>query len=130
MADEFDIIDIIFAAAESANTGLVGYEGNSVTGEKDNHFVVETTGVESKECVNKAPVVNVNIFIRKYDDGLSNRPLMETSKRAIEKAIKENIIVPKGMYWKSKIVWSEPMGEYKAGFDCTNIRIEVITQLN
>lgn len=130
MADEFDIVDIIFAAAESANTGLVGYEGNSVTGEENNHFVVGTTGMESKDYVNKAPVVNVNIFIRKYDDGLPNRPLMETSKRAIEKAIKENIIVPEGMYWKSKIVWSEPMGEYKAGFDCTNIRIEVITQLN
>jgi len=29
---------------------------------------------------------------------------------------------PLGMYWKSRIVWSEPMGEAKDGFDCTNIR--------
>ena len=37
---------------------------------------------------------------------------------------------PLGMYWKSRIVWSESMGEAKDGFDCTNIRLEVITELD
>lgn len=130
MADEFDIIDMIFSAVESAGTNLKGYKGNSLTGEKEIHFVVGTTGLETKDFVNKAPVVNVNIFIKKFNNGMPNLNLMKSAKRAIEKSIKENIIVPKGMYWNSRIVWSEPMGEYKTGFDCTNIRIEVITELN
>lgn len=130
MADEFDIIDIIFAAVDSADTGLIGYKENSITGESNNHFTVGTTGLETKEAVNKAPVINVNIFIKKYDNGLPNLTLMKTAKRTIETALKENIIVPVGMYWNSKIVWSEPLGEAKEGFDCRNIRIEVITELN
>lgn len=130
MADGFDIVDIIFTAADAAGTGLIGYKGNSAIGEKNNHFTVRTTGVETKEVVNKAPVVNVNVFIRKYDNGMPNLSLMKTACRAIEKSLKDNIVVPSGMYWKSRIVWSEPMGEAKEGFDCTNIRVEVITELN
>lgn len=130
MADEFDIIDIIFSAVESAKTGLPSYKGNSPDAEINNHFVVGTTGLESKDFVNKAPVVNVNIFIKKYDNGMSNLSLMKSVKRSIEKSLKENIVKPKGMYFKSRIVWAEDMGEYKAGFDCKNIRIEVVTELN
>lgn len=130
MADGFDIIDIVFNATESANTGLIGYKDNSATGEKNNHYTVRTTGVETKAAVNKAPVVNINIFIRKHDNGMTNRQAMKEACRSIEKALKENIVVTKGMYWRSKIVWIEPMGEYKEKFDCTNIRLEVITELN
>ena len=130
MADGFDIVDIVFDATESANTGIIGYKDNSADGEKNNHYTVRTTGVNSKEYVNKAPVVNVNIYIRKHDNGMMNRSLMKSTCKALEKALKENIIIPEGMYWKSKVIWSEPMGEAKEGFDCMNIRLEVITELN
>lgn len=128
MADEFDIIDIVFAATEEANVGIPGYKDNSATGEKNNHYTVRGIGLETKEFVNKAPVVNVNIFIKKFDNGMSNRSLMKEVKRKLEASLK-SIIHPVGMYWKSRIVWSEPLSEAKAGFDCTNIRIEVITEL-
>lgn len=129
MADGFDIVDIVYAATESAKTGLIGYKDGSATGETNNHYTVRATGVEIKSAVNKAPVVNVNVFVKKYDNGMSNRQVMKTVCRALAKAINENIVIPKGMYWKSRIVWSEPMGEAKQGFDCMNIRLEVITEL-
>lgn len=129
MADEFDIIDLVFAAAEKANTGLIGYKDNSATGEKNNHYTVRTTGMETKDFVNKAPVVNVNIFIKKFDNGMTNRSVMKEAKRKLIISFK-SITHPIGMYFKAKVVWSEPLGEAKEGFDCTNIRLEVITELN
>lgn len=129
MADEFDIIDLVFAAAEKANTGLIGYKDNSATGEMNNHYTVRTTGMETKDFVNKAPVVNVNVFIKKFDNGMTNRAAMREAKRELTTSFK-SISHPNGMYFKAKVVWAEPLGEAKTGFDCTNIRIEVITELN
>lgn len=131
MADSFDIIDIVFDAVERANTGLIGYKDRSVKGEGRNHYTVSTTGVETKVAVNKAPVVNINVFVKTNDKtDMMNRQLMKSTCRAIEKSLKENIVIPKGMYFKCRIVWSSPLGEAKEGFDCTNIKLEVITQLN
>lgn len=130
MADEFDIIDMVFAAVESADTGIIAYKDSAATGEKSNHITVRTTGMETTDYINKAPVVNVNIFIKRYNNGMTDRQTMKTIKRKIAKAIEENISIPVGMYWKSRIVWSEPLGEVKEGFECTNIRVEVITELN
>lgn len=129
MADEFDIIDLVFTAAEKANTGLIGYKDNSTIGEKNNHYTVRTTGIETKDFVNKAPVVNVNIFIKKFDNGMTNRSAMRDAKRKLITSFK-SISHPIGMYFKARVVWSEPLGEAKAGFECTNIRLEVITELN
>lgn len=129
MADEFDIVDLVFAAAEKANTGLIGYKDNSATGEKNNHYTVRTTGMGTKDFVNKAPVVNVNIFIKKYDNGMTNRSAMRDAKRKLITSFK-SISHPVGMYFNAKVVWAEPLGEAKEGFDCTNIRLEVITELN
>lgn len=128
MTDEFDIIDIVFAATEEANTGIVGYKDNSATGEANNHYTVRGLGMERNSVVNKAPAVNVNIFIKKNENGMNDRPLMKEIKRKLEASL-ENITHPVGMYWKSRIVWSESLGEAKTGFDCTNIRLEVITEL-
>lgn len=129
MADGFDIIDIVFEAVKIASTGLELYKNNSATGEKNDHITVCTTGVESKSYVNKAPVVNVSVFIRKHDNGMMRNNEMKSAVRKLHKSLK-TITVPVGMYWKSKIVWTEPMGEAKDGFDCMNIRLEVITELN
>ncbi|MDR2968591.1 MAG: hypothetical protein LBV32_03180 [Tannerellaceae bacterium] len=130
MADEFDIIDLVFAAVESADTGLVLYKDYSATGEKNDHITVRTTGMETKEYVNKASVVNVNVFIRRRDNnGMAYRDVMRNAKRKLITSFK-SISHPAGMYFRAKVVWAEPMGEAKAGFDCTNIRLEVITELN
>lgn len=130
MADEFDIIDLVFAAAEKANTGLIGYKDRSVIAETRNHYTVRTTGMETKDFVNKASVVNVNVFI-KYNDKtkMPDRLAMRDAKRKLTTSF-ESISHPIGMYFKAKVVWAKPLGEAKSGFDCSNIRLEVITQLN
>lgn len=130
MADRFDIIDIIFNAVEKANTGIIGYKSNAADGESRDHFTVRDNGLESKTFINKVPVVNVNVFIQKFDNGMENMNAMKIACRAIEKSLKSQMIIPEGMYFKAKIVWSLPLGETKKGFDCTNIRLQIITQKN
>ena len=80
------------------------------------------------EVVNKGSV-NINVFVKKQKNGMPDRQLMKGVTRKVKSALR-NIRPPFGMYWKSRIVWSEPMGEAKDGFDCTNIRLEVITELD
>lgn len=131
MADGFDIVDIVYEAVELANTGLELYSDSSADGETKDHITIRTTGVEGKAYVNKAPVVNVNIFIRKYDNGMMRRQDMKAATRKVKKSLSDIMkLIPIGMYWKSKVVWTEPMGEAKEGFDCMNIRLEVITEID
>ena len=40
MADEFDIIDYVYDAVVAANTGLTVYKDRSITGEANNHIVI------------------------------------------------------------------------------------------
>ena len=130
MANQFDIVDIVFEAVESANSGLTVYKNNSLTGEKNNHITVAIPPLKHQEYVNIAPFLNVNIFIKRKDNGMSDYSLMKSITQTIEKALKEKIIVPIGMYFNFRIIWSQPLGEAKEGFDCTNIRLEIITQKN
>ena len=129
MADGFDIVDIVYDAVESAETGLELYKDSSADGETQNHITIRTTGVEGKTYINKAPVVNVNVFIQKYNNGMMRRADMKSIVRKVKASLRKvKDHVPVGMYWQSKIVWTEPMGEAKEGFDCINIRLEVITE--
>ncbi|GHV48052.1 hypothetical protein FACS1894181_02860 [Bacteroidia bacterium] len=125
--DMFGIIDYVFKAVESAGTGFKVYKDNSVTGETSNHITVRTTGVSYQDYVNKAPAVNVNIFVKRNSNGTTQRGVMKDISRKVIESL-ENIHTPVGLYWKSRIAWIEPMGEAKEGFDCTNIRLEVITE--
>lgn len=129
MADEFDVVDVVFEAVKAADTGLILYKDSSDTGERRAHITVRSLIVNEKDYVNKANV-NVNVFIPKIDrSGMMNRPDMMSVVRNVKRALRK-ILHPYGMYWKSRIVWSEPMGEAKEGFDCTNIRLEVVTELD
>lgn len=130
MADSFDIVDIIYTAVAAAVSGFMIDKDNSKTGQKGNHIVINTTGINSKDYVNKAPAVNVNVFITKSSNGMPNRQLMKATVRLIENAVRENLSPPTGMYLDTKIAWTIPLYEAKDGFDCMNIRLEVITELN
>lgn len=126
MADEFDIVDIVFDAVDRSGTGFVLYKDSSATEETANHITVRALTLNNLDVVGKAPV-NVNLFVKKKKNGMSDRQTMKTAKRKVVAAL-ENILSPFGMYWKSRIVWSESLGEAKGGFDCMNIRLEVITE--
>lgn len=128
MADEFDIVDIVYEAIEPAVTGFILYKGNSVDKEKKNHLTIRMLGLNEHEVINKG-IVNINIFVQKEDRGMPARALMKSVVRSVKSALRK-IHPPVGMYWKSRIVWSEPLGEAKEGFDCTNIRFEVKTEID
>lgn len=128
MADEFDIIDIVFDGVKNANTGLVLYKDRSEINETEDHIVVSTTGIVELNYVNIAPVVNINVFIKyNYKTKMPNRQKMKDVVRKLKASIKA-IIPPVGMYWYRKDLRSQSFGEAKEGFDCTNIKLEIITE--
>lgn len=128
MADEFDVLDIVTAAVESAGTGLIVYQGNSVDGEKQEHIVVNCLPFSELDYVGKINV-NVNIFTPQYKDGLPDLERQKEVKRKVRSALSD-LPHPVGMYLDSKVLWSERLYEVKENFDCVNIRIEIITEKN
>ena len=128
MADQFDILDIVYDAVEPASTGFILYKDRSADGETKNHITVRMLPLNETDVVNKG-LVNVNVFVKNQAKGMPDRQLMKGTVRNIKSALR-NIKPPFGMYWKSRIVWSECLGEAKEGFDCTNIRFEVITEID
>lgn len=126
MADQFDIVDIVYDTVEPAVTGFVLYKDCSGDGETKNHITIRMLALSETDVVNKG-TVNINVFVKKQKNGMPDRQLMKGVVRDIKSALRQ-IKPPFGMYWKSRIVWSESLGEAKEGFDCTNIRFEVITE--
>lgn len=125
MADEFDILDLVTAAVESAGTGLVIYQGYSIKNEEREHIVVNYLPFGELDYVGKVNV-NVNIFTKDLDDSPDmNR--QKDFKRRVRAAL-SCIPHPIGMYWSSRVLWSERLHEVKVGFDCVNIRLEIITE--
>ena len=128
MADQFDIVDIVYDAVEPVSTSFILYKDRSGDGETKNHITIRMLTLNETEVVNKG-IANINVFVKQPHNGMPSRQLMKESTRKIKSALRE-IKPPFGMYWKSRIVWSEPLGEAKEGFDCTNIRFEVITEID
>ena len=128
MADQFDIVDIVYDAVESVSTSFILYKDRSGDGETKHHITIRMLTLNETEVVNKG-IANINVFVKQQHNGMPSRQLMKESTRKIKSALRE-IKPPFGMYWKSRIVWSEPLGEAKEGFDCTNIRFEVITEID
>ncbi|MCI6569636.1 MAG: hypothetical protein MSA60_00560 [Parabacteroides merdae] len=128
MADQFDIVDIVYDAVEPVSTSFILYKDRSGDGETKNHITIRMLTLNETEVVNKG-IANINVFVKQQHNGMPSRQLMKESTRKIKSALRE-IKPPFGMYWKSRIVWSEPLGEAKEGFDCTNIRFEVITEID
>lgn len=128
MADQFDIVDIVYDAVEPVSTSFILYKDRSGDGETKNHITIRMLTLNETEVVNKG-IANINVFVKQQHNGMPSRQLMKESTRKIKSALRE-IKPPFGMYWKPRIVWSEPLGEAKEGFDCTNIRFEVITEID
>ena len=125
MADQFDIV---YDAVEPVSTSFILYKDRSGDGETKNHITIRMLTLNETEVVNKG-IANINVFVKQQHNGMPSRQLMKESTRKIKSALRE-IKPPFGMYGKSRIVWSEPLGEAKEGFDCTNIRFEVITEID
>lgn len=126
MADQFDIVDIVYDTVEPVGVSFTVYKDCSGDGETKNHITIRMLALSETDVVNKG-TVSINVFVKKQKNGMPDRQLMKGVVRDIKSALRQ-IKPPFGMYWKSRIVWSESLGEAKEGFDCTNIRFEVITE--
>ena len=126
MADEFDIEDLIYDAVERANVGMAIYKDNSLTGEENDHIVINCLQLHNLDFVNKAPVY-INIFIKNHANGMPNRKKIKEVKRAVERALKD-IVKPVGMYFSLEVKFSETLKDAKEGFNCKTINVEVITE--
>lgn len=56
MADQFDIVDIVYDAVEPASTGFILYKDRSADGETKNHITVRMLPLNETEVVNKGVV--------------------------------------------------------------------------
>lgn len=126
MADEFDIIDYVYDAVVAANTGLTVYKDRSITGEANNHIVINHLNLnegddEVTDFVSLLPV-NVNVFIKLNQNGMIDRAAMKMAVRSIRISIK-NISTINGQYRHAHIEWTGRIENLKDGFDCMNIRI-------
>ena len=128
MADQFDIVDIVYGTVESVGEGFILYKYCSGDGETKNHITIRMLTLNETDVIHKG-AVNINVFVKKQTNGMLSRQLMKGAIRDI-KSVLRKIKPPFGMYWKSRIAWSESLGEAKEGFDCTNIRFEVITEID
>lgn len=125
--DEFDVIDFVYDAVETADTGVMIYKDKSdsdVTGE---HIVVNNTSFNELDFIGKTPV-NVNIFVPLLENGMHRRRRMKELKRAVRKSL-DSINSNDGNCREIEILWSVPMPDLKEGFQCLNIRLDVITDL-
>lgn len=125
--DEFDVIDFVYDAVEAAGTGVTIYKDKSDSGVTNEHIVVNNTSFNELEFIGKTPV-NVNIFIPLLENGMYRRQRMKELKRAIRKSL-NYINSNDGNCREVEILWSVPMPDLKEGFQCLNIRLDVITDL-
>lgn len=130
MADEFDIIDYVYEAVDGANTGMTIYKDNSITGETNNHIVINHLNINSNddETIDFIAVlpVNVNVFVKLNPNGMVNRTAMKAAVRAIRASLK-NISTTDGQYRHAHIAWEGRIESAKDGFDCMNIRLDFET---
>lgn len=63
MADQFDIVDIVYDAVEPVSTGFILYKDCSGDGETKNHITIRMLTLNETDVVNKGSV-NINVFVK------------------------------------------------------------------
>ena len=124
--DEFEIIDMVYTHVAAANVGIAIFKDRSLTGVKVGHIVVSGMEYHEFDWRNVLPV-NVNIFIKQYENGMINR----TAMRAAKNKVREELLKIKpmnGEYRSIELSGSTRITGAKEGFDCTNIKVIIYTQ--
>lgn len=122
--DEFDAIDIVYNAVNTANTGVVIYKDKSEAGVQSEHIVINHLQLNELDFINNVPV-NINIFIPLESNGMNSRQRMKEVKRKVRASL-NSINSNDGVCKEVEVLWSVPMPDLKEGFACTNIRLEIL----
>lgn len=86
MADEFDMVDIVYGAVAPVAGDIPVYKGPSLTGETKDHITIRTLALHEQTAVNKGQV-NVNVFIRHQEKDIPNRARMKSLVRSLRKCL-------------------------------------------
>ena len=78
MADQFDIVDIVYDAVEPVSTSFILYKDRSGDGETKNHITIRMLTLNETEVVNKG-IANINVFVKQQHNGMPSRQLMKES---------------------------------------------------
>lgn len=124
--DEFDIIDTVYNHVANANIGMPIFKDRSSTGVKENHVVISGLEYHELDWLNVLPV-NVNIFIKLYENGMTNRNAMKIAKLKVRKELLK-ITHENGEFKSIELSGSARITGAKDGFDCTNIKVIINTQ--
>ena len=122
--DEFDAVDIVYNAVAAAGTDVVIYKDKSEAGVTSEHIVINHLQLNELDFINKVPV-NINIFVPLNDNGMNQRQRMKELKRKVRKSL-DSINSSDGVCKEVTVLWSVPMPDFKEGFACTNIRLEIL----
>lgn len=126
--DEFDVIDFVYDAVEAAGTGVTIYKDKSDAGVTGEHIVINYTSSNELQFIAKTPV-NVNIFVPLRENGMYRRQRMKELKRAVRRSL-DSINSNDGNCREIEVLSSELMPDLKEGFQCLNIRLDVLTDLD
>lgn len=69
MADQFDIVDIVYDTVEPVGAGFTLYKDCSGDGETKNHITIRMLALSETDVVNKG-AVNINVFVKKQTNGM------------------------------------------------------------
>lgn len=123
--DEYDVIDFVYDAVAASIPNVLVVKDKSESGMRVEHVVINNiTHVES-DFTGKTPV-NINIFVPLNPNGMINRQRMKELRRTVRRSI-DAINSNDGNCRQVEVLWAEKMPELKEGFDCVNIRINVLT---
>lgn len=125
--DEYDVIDFVFEAVNASGTGFPVYKDKSPAGESGNHIVLNSLPWNRSDDFINSGYVNVNIFVKLFENGMINRQIMKTATRLIEPALKSISNDNNGKYRECEVIWGESIPELKEGFDCKNFRVLIKT---
>ncbi|WP_315084941.1 hypothetical protein [Bacteroides heparinolyticus] len=123
--DEYDVIDFIYDAVSVSIPGVLVVKDRSESGVKVEHVVINNITYVESDFTGKTPV-NVNIFVPLNPNGTIKRQRMKELRRTVRKSI-DAINSNDGNCRQVEVLWVEKMPELKEGFDCVNIRINVLT---
>ena len=123
--DEYDVIDFIYDAVSVSIPGVLVVKDRSESGVKVEHVVINNITYVESDFTGKTPV-NINIFVPLNPNGMTKRQRMKELRRAVRRSI-NTINSNDGNCREVEVLWVTRMPELKEGFDCVNIRIDILT---
>lgn len=123
--DEYDVVDFIYEAVAAAVTDVLIIKDKTDAGVSVEHIVINNVTHVESDFTSKTPV-NVNIFVPLVTGGMVKRQRMKELRRAVRKSIGA-INSDDGNCREVYDIRVNKMPDLKEGFDCVNIRFEVLT---